>query len=275
MAGPIPHPTTPPSNEGDGQIMGMEVGAATAHMDMSICLPTIHFPGEESEGKPLYRSITGNLGKPGDIVVNRHGKRCCDESFFPDMGPAFSAYDTARAELANVPMFWIMDQSFRDKYPVGPLPAGKDMADWLHRANTLEELAEQLGLPLDNLNETVERFNTFARDGYDRDFHRGERSFERWDGDPNNKPNPCLASLEKPPFYGIEIHLGTVGHRGGLVTNVDAQVMNVRGGAIPGLYGAGNTAAHLAVGFGYTSGVANALSMLAGYMAARHMASGE
>jgi hypothetical protein len=45
-------------------------------------------------------------------------------------------------------MYWIADQSHRDKYPCGPLEAGQeaDQADWLSKSNSLRGLAEKLGL---------------------------------------------------------------------------------------------------------------------------------
>ena len=269
------HGCTAPSNEGDGHLMGMEIGAAVALMDHSIFQTTIHIPGEEVDGKPYYRLII--FGCPGNIFVNRHGRRCCDESHYPDLGWAFLAYDKVKAELVNPPIFWICDQSFRDRLPVANLRRGTEMADWLHRADTLPELAEQLGLPANNLVETVERFNTFAREGRDPDFHRGESVLSLWWGNslfPDHKPNPALGPLEKPPFYGVQLHPGTMGNLGGLVTNADAQVMDVQGEVIPGLYCTSNTAALLSHGFGYDSGVAQGRSMVFGYIAARHVARG-
>lgn len=274
--GPRAHPFTNPQNEGDGHIMGMEVGGAVAMMEHTIWLPTIRVPGEEIDGRPLYRLFLASCGKPGDIIVNRAGKRCCNESYYPEMGTAFTAYDPSRWEQVHLPMYWIADQSHRDKYPCGPLEAGQeaDRADWLSKSNSLRGLAEKLGLPPEGLEETVRRFNSFAKEGRDPDLHRGESAYDRWAGDPNHGPNPCLAPLERPPFYGVQIHPGTAGHRGGLVTNGAGQVLSVRGEPIPGLYATGNTSAHLAMGVGYNSGFANGQSMVFGYAAARHMAKG-
>lgn len=56
------------------------------------------------------------------------------------------------------------------------------------------------------------------------------------------------------------------------MTNAQAQVVSVRGEAIPGLYATSNAAAHLAVGASYTSGQAHSQSMVGGYLAAKHMA---
>ena len=83
-----------------------------------------------------------------------------------------------------------------------------------------------------------------------------------------------LGPVETPPFYGVELELGSVGTLGGLVTNTNAQVMNSQGEAIPGLYATSNTSALLTHGFMYTSGACQAKSLIFGYIAARHMAGG-
>ncbi len=266
-------PFTNPQNEGDGHIMGMEIGAAVALMDHTVRLPTIRVQDEQIDGQPLYRLFLTSCGKPGDIIVNRNGERCCNESFYIDMGRAFCELDIRKSELTNPPMYWIADQRHRKKYHCGPLSPGQsaENAEWLTQANTIRELAEKLGLPADTLEKTVERFNTHAKDGNDPEFHRGETAYDRVNGDPNHEPNPSLAPLTKAPFYGVRIYPGTAGNQGGLVTNANAQVINVRGEVIPGLYATSNTAAHLGIGAGYNSGFFNGRSMTFGYVAARHI----
>jgi len=266
--------TTPHTNEGDGHIMGMEVGAAVALMDHGIFQPVMRIPGEEIDGKPFFRGIT--YGYPGTILVNRHGKRCCNDSFWTEIRNAWVNYDTVGPELANAPIFWICDQSFKDRMVIGTVRRGTDTADWLHRADTVSGLAEQLGISPNNLVGTVEQFNTFAREGRDPDFHRGEGSHDRhWASRfsfliPGHESNPLLGPLEKPPFYGLQLHLGTYGNLGGLVTNANAQVVDVRGDFIPGLYCTSNTQAMLPLGHHYDSGSAHGKSMIFGYLAARH-----
>ena len=273
MRVPEIHGITPPSNEGDGHIMGMEIGGAVALMDLSLLMPTVRIPGEEIDGKPMYRIWQFYIGQPGNILVNKEGKRCCDECFYPDIGRAFEAMDAQKLQPANLPMFWIVDQSYRDHIPVGPLPKGTEMADWLHKGDTIEELAEKLGLPPANLKETVERFNKYAKEGLDPDFHRGETGYDkRWGFWPHRKPNPVLSPLEKPPFYGMQLHVGTVGNLGGLVTNTSAQVIDVEGNPIPGLYATSNTAAPLTTGLAYTSGMTGGKAMIFGWLAAQHAA---
>jgi len=267
------HGITPPSNSGDGHVMGMEVGGAVALMDFSLFMPTVRIPGDEIDGEPMYRIWQFNIGQPGNILVNKEGKRCCDEAFYPDIGRAFEEMDAQKLQPANLPMFWIVDQNFRDRIPVGPLPKGTEMADWLHKGDTVEELAEKLGLPPANLKETLERFNEYAREGLDPDFHRGETGYDkRWGFWPNRKPNPVLSPLEKPPFYGMQLYVGTVGNLGGLVTNTNAQVIDAEGNPIPGLYATSNAAAPLATGVAYTSGMTGGKAMIFGWLAAQHAA---
>ncbi|MBL7119430.1 MAG: FAD-binding protein [Dehalococcoidia bacterium] len=273
MRVPDLHGITPPSNSGDGHIMGMEVGGALALMDFSLLMPTVRIPGEEIDGAPMYRIWQFNIGQPGNILVNKEGKRCCDEAFYPDIGRAFEEMDAQKLQPANLPMFWIVDQNYRDRIPVGPLTKGTDMADWLHKGDTVEELAEKLGLPPANLKETVERFNKYAAEGLDPDFHRGETGYDkRWGFWPNRKPNPALGPLEKPPFYGMQLYVGTVGNLGGLVTNTNAQVVDAEGNPIPGLYATSNAAAPMATGVAYTSGMTGGKAMIFGWLAAQHAA---
>jgi 3-oxosteroid 1-dehydrogenase len=253
--------------------MGMEVGADIALMDHAIFNPNYCIEGEVIQGKPFFRPLA--YGYPGNILVNRHGKRCCNESFYPDIGRAFLEYDKNLSELANTPIFWISDQSEADNSGMTLIAARAPNADWLIKADTLPELAEKLGIPGDNLVKTVDRFNGFAREGRDPDFHRGESTYSKYLGSKRNAdlaPGPVLGPLEKSPYYGVKLELGSLGTLGGLVTDKDAQVINSQGEAIPGLYGTSNTTALLTHGFTYTSGACQSKSLIFGYLAAQHMA---
>jgi succinate dehydrogenase/fumarate reductase flavoprotein subunit len=266
---------SPNSLEGDGHIMGMEVGAAIAMMDHAIYQPLYHVEGEVIQGKPFYRPLS--YGYPGNIIVNKHGKRCCNESFYPDIGRAFLEYDKNTSELANAPLYWITDNTEMERSGMKILATMVENTRWLSEADTLEGLAEKLGIPGDALVETVDRFNEYAREGRDPDFHRGESTYNKYWGsrrNPDFSPGPVLGPLEAAPFFGVKLELGSVGNLGGLVTNVNAQVVNSQGEVIPGLYATSNTAAFLTHGFMYTSGACQAKSLVFGYIAAQHMAAG-
>ncbi len=270
-------PYTPHYNEGDGQLMGMEVGAAVGLMDHAIFQPTLHVEGEMTEGKPLYRGIS--YGYPGTMLVNRHGQRCCNESFYPDIGRSFFVYDKVNSELVNLPLSWVGDKTATSRLGLSGMAKITKNPDWLMSAETLPELAAKLGIPAENLVQTVERFNRLCTEqGRDLDFQRGETTYQNWWGKrffPDMESNPTLGPLTQPPFFGVKLGIGCVGNLGGLIVNKSAQVIDTRGETIPGLYGTSNATALLSHGFTYTSGSSQGKSVIFGYIAARHMAKGE
>lgn len=89
----------------------------------------------------------------------------------------------------------------------------------------------------------MERFNEFARTGKDEDFHRGESAYDRYYGDPTNKPNPNLGQISQGPFYAAKMVPGDLGTKGGIRTDVRGRALRADGSEIPGLYAAGNVSA--------------------------------
>ncbi len=170
----------------------------------------------------------------------------------------------------------ILDQVYVDRYGFGGrfgVP-GK-AADWATSAPTLAALAEKLGIPAQALEETVARWNTNVAAGHDPDFHRGESAHDLWWGDPHHKGKveAALGPLETGPFYAAEIKSGTLGTKGGPVTDVDARVRDIDGDVIEGLYAAGNTMASV---FGMTYGGPGGTlgpAMTFGWLAGLHAAS--
>src|SRR3954447_21352411 len=140
------------------------------------------------------------------------------------------------------------------------------------RAAKLDGWAAQAGLPVDKLKATVERFNGFARSGTDDDFHRGESAYDRYYGDPTNKPNPNLGEICHDPYYAAKMVPGDLGTKGGVRTDVHGRALRDDGSIIDGLYAAGNVSApvmgHTYPGPGGTIGPA----MTFGYLAALHIA---
>jgi 3-oxosteroid 1-dehydrogenase len=122
----------------------------------------------------------------------------------------------------------------------------------------------------------VERFNQFAAEGTDPDFHRGESAFDRQTGGDNTRDdiaNPCLAPLTQAPFYGVRVWPGALGTCGGLQINAKAQVLDVWGNPIPRLYAVGNTSGS-AMGAGYPGGGSTVgAGMTFGFLAVQDMES--
>ena len=77
-------------------------------------------------------------------------------------------------------------------------------------------------------------------------------------------------TVEKPPFYGVELH-PSVGNSAGLLANSHGQVMHQRQRPIAGLYASGVAAARTEMGAGYQAGLNLASAMTFSYLAVEHM----
>lgn len=275
IPGIIENPNSPPFNEGDGLIMAMEVGADLSNMAEAWNFPSFMIPGETYEGRPLSRAINAERNGPHVIWVNRHGKRFVNEAAnYNSIGKAFQDIETNEAAFENLPAWAIVDSQFRSNYPLGTsMPEDPD-PQWAVRADSLHELAKKVGIDAKELERTIVRWNGFVREGKDEDFGKGESKFDRFQGD-KEAPQPNMGTIEKGPFYALPIHTGALGTKGGPRTNKHAQVLNVRGNPIAGLYAAGNVAASIA-GPGYFGrGSTLGPGMTWGYIAGNHITSGK
>jgi len=276
----LPHPTRAewtcanPFNTGDGINLGLSVGAATDLMDDAWWGPTTVVPGEDRA-----RMLVIEKSLPGSILVNKRGKRFVNEALpYVDVVNAMYANDTP--EAPSVPCYLIFDADFRRKYPCGPFLPGGQQPDWalsgllkreyLKKANSLKELAALFDIDAAGLEATVARMNEFAVTGKDVDFQRGETIFDRYYGDTNVTPNPCLAPIAKPPFYCFVAFAGELGTKGGIAADEHARALTPAGEPIPGLYAIGNCSASAMgrtyPGPGSTLGPATTF----GYIAANH-----
>jgi 3-oxosteroid 1-dehydrogenase len=253
-----------PGNTGDGIEAGERLGAALDLMDDAWWGPSIPLPHE-----PYFCLAERSL--PGGLIVDGDGRRFINEAI-PYVDAVHAMYDHGA-----IPAWLVFDQRYRDRYafatraPRQPLPGRWYKAGAVFRESTLDGLADAIGVPGPVLLATVERFNGFARTGTDADFGRGGSAYDRYYGDPRNRPNPCLGALDNPPFYAAKLVPGDLGTKGGLRTDERARVLRPDGIPIPGLYAAGNTSAsvmgHSYAGAGATIGPA----MTFGYLAAGDM----
>ncbi len=273
LRGPIFFSNAVQTNTGDGHIMGMELGASLRNMNESWGLPGFVMDAEKLLGEvdwQMYR------GKPGAIVVNKHGERIGNEACpYEQFQRAFYFYDTGRFEWRNIPSYFIVDSSYTEYYflpgsgyQVGVIP------DWFVKADTLEELAEKLGIDYTGLQATLDVFNPNALEGIDPVWHRGENPFDlNTAGDYMGRTdlkNVCLAPIEKGPFYGAPYYPGTCGTNGGLQINKNGQVLHLSGQPIPRLYAVGNTSGSV-MGAAYPGGGATlGAGFTFGYLAAKH-----
>jgi len=273
----LPHPTRVEwscanrANTGDVIQMAHEVGAALELMDEAWWGPTSVVPGE-----PHARMLVIEKSLPGSILVNKRGERFVNEAA-PYVDVVKAMYANHAPEAPCIPAYMVFDATFRRKYPCGPILQASQQPDWalpralrnyLTKAETLEELAHHLRIDAAGLRKTVMRFNEFARNGTDLDFHRGETIFDRYYGDEKVRPNPCLAPIETPPFYGLEAYPGELGTKGGLKTDARARVLRESGEPVAGLYAIGNCSASV-MGRSYPgAGATIGPAMTFGYIAA-------
>jgi succinate dehydrogenase/fumarate reductase flavoprotein subunit len=273
LGGTVTHPNSPPANEGDGLRMAMALGADLGNMSEAWWCPSVVIPGEEYDGRPLSRGDFAVRSLPHSVLVNRRGQRFVNEAQnYNDMMKPFFAFDPVSYDRPNLPAFLVVDQAFRDKYMLLTLLPGMPSPPWLPQADTLSELARKIGVDADGLAAAVRRFNGFALEGKDRDFARGESAYDRFYGDPEHAPNPNLGTIEKPPFYAMEVFPGAIGTKGGPKVDLSAQVLKVYGEPLRGLYAAGNVMAGV-TGPGYPgAGSTIGTAMTFGFLAARHAA---
>ena len=262
------------ANTGDGILAAEKLGAALDIMEDAWWGPTVPLVGA-----PWFALSERN--SPGSIIVNMAGKRFMNESM-PYVEACHHMYGGEYGQGPgpgeNIPAWLVFDQQYRDRYIFAGLQPGQRIPKkWLEsgvivKADTLEELAAKAGLPADALTATVERFNGFARSGVDEDFHRGESAYDRYYGDPTNKPNPNLGEISHAPYYAAKMVPGDLGTKGGIRTDVHGRALRDDGSVIDGLYAAGNVSApvmgHTYPGPGGTIGPA----MTFGYLAALHIA---
>jgi 3-oxosteroid 1-dehydrogenase len=281
------------SNEGDFVYIASALGAQLRNMNYAWMCPVSL---EKATAKAP--DLSGVFSVSGDsmIWVDKTGRRVTNEKLaYNEQGHMFFRWDPINAEYPYLVLIALWDQRSQDhsasaEYGRLIVPPGSDDAHVL-RGKTWEELtmaiAERLhryapvtgGAKLSedfvqNLRRTVVRFNGFARDGRDEDFHRGERLVEQlFNGPVMDEPgrrNPTMWPIsDAGPYYAALVTGGSHDTKGGPRTTPDGQVVDDRDELIPGLYGVGNCVASVS-GRSYWAGGATIGPILGfAYRAAR------
>ncbi|KAA5838026.1 FAD-binding protein [Saccharopolyspora hirsuta] len=224
-----------PKNLGRAIRAGIDVGADTDLMSEAWWSPGIVHPDGTS---------TFSLWFTGGIFVDGAGERFVNESWpYDRIGRV--VLERVGADRMALPFWMIYDDREGERPPVRStsVPMGEtgdyvDAGLWFS-AGTLAELAGKIGVPAENLERTVARFNDFAAAGADADFHRGDEPYDRsfaGGGSP-------LVPIEQGPFHAAAFGVSDLGTKGGLRTDASARVLTASGEVIPGLYAAGNSMA--------------------------------
>lgn len=257
------------SNTGDAIRIGQDVGADIALMEQSWWFPAVApLPDRAPAVMLAERSL------PGSFIIDQHGKRFVNESTdYMTFGQRVLQLEAAGTPVES--MWIVFDQKYRNSYvfaaelfPRMPIPQSWYEAGVAVRADSLTELATEMGIPVDEFLGTAKRFNENAFAGEDPDFQRGRSAYDRYYGDPTITPNPNLRPLVKGPFYAVKVVLSDLGTCGGLRADDHARVLREDGTVIDGLYAIGNTAAN-AFGNKYPgAGATIAQGLVYGYIAA-------
>src|SRR5699024_5986012 len=254
---------------GDTLSEGMKLGAKIDLMGKLWGTPTSAPPGS-SPFMPVAERAT-----PGLIIVNDQGERYINESV-PYHEFVEGMYENNTDQAGTVPSWMVFDQTVKKRYLVfGIMPAMSFPDEWIDsgytkKADTIDELAQQIEVPADKLQQTISRFNQFAEAGVDEDFHRGVSQYDQYYGDPTLE-NPNLAPLNRAPYYAIPIYPGDIGTKGGLVIDEHARVLKEDDTPIEGLYATGNCTAAV-MGETYPGpGATIGSAMTFGYAAAQYL----
>ncbi|MBR9883328.1 MAG: FAD-dependent oxidoreductase [Oceanospirillales bacterium] len=226
----------------------------------------------KDETLAVFPHFVFDRSKPGTVCVDQAGNRFVNESLsYHEFGKAM----LNSAGKAN-PAYIITDAAAIQKYGLGLVRLGGDKLEpyiedgYLIEANSVEALALKLGMKPENLRASIDHMNAAAKTGVDSQFHRGETVYQRANGDAEHGPNPTLGSIEKAPFYAIELYPADIGTAKGLVSDANAQLMTAQGEPIEGLYAAGNDLNSIMGGTYPGPGITIGPGIVFGYIAAQH-----
>lgn len=262
---------SPETNVGDGLSLAAAVNAATGEgMAANFFWAPVSVLCKPDGSLERFPHLVTDRAKPGVIAVNRAGRRFVNES---DSYHSFVEAMFAEGG-ANAPCWLICDAEAMNRYGMGlarPRPVLVE-AGYLHRAESILELARRIGVDAAGLQQTLERYNADAREHVDREFGKGGNAYNRYMGDPLHTPNPCIAPLNKAPYYAIKIGTGDLGSARGLLTDARANVLDRAGQPVAGLYAAGNEMNSIMDGTYPGPGITLGPGLTFGYLAACEIA---
>lgn len=222
-----------PGADGYGIYMMQKVGAGITAMD---AIPTFPMGLVQKDDATRGQIASTYTWKAGGIVVNKNGERFVNETeevvsereVALELQPEAVQYDIYTdkilADLYNTPSGWIFM-----KFYFFEGGAGEHV---MNNADSIEGLAEKIGVPAENLKKTIETYNASVDAGVDAEFGR------KLDGTDNNY-NLAINKIEGDKYYAIRLHALCVMTLGGVTANANMQVLDEAGNVIPGLYAAG------------------------------------
>ena len=222
------------SADGYGIYMMQNVGAYIDETAMGY-VPT--FPMGLDTGMGPGKIASTYMWKYGAICVNQEGNRFVKET---EADPAIR--EVALEEQTNAIQYDIFTDNIIEtvetlgtnvfwNYYYAP---GMPYNSFVISADSIEELAEKIGVNAENLAAAIEDYNAHVESGETDAFGR-EFTEESLDGD----YNVAINKVEGDKYYAIAQRALVVMTLGGVKTNTSAQVLDADGNVIPGLYAAG------------------------------------
>lgn len=228
----LPALSPPNRNTGDGIKMAQQVGADLWHMNVVAAGFGFKVPGYEAA---FYTKVHS----AGFFIVDRKGQRYINETGVESHSGflAQGIIDPVEGRHQRLPSYLIFDEEARKAGPIVTTSKrsynqrfgwSKDNSDeiakgWIKKGATLTELANQLDLPPQALEQTTHEYH----DGY----KKGTDLFGR--------PHNLMVPVSTPPYYGIALWPALLNTQGGPRRNEKAQIIDVFGDVIPRLYAAG------------------------------------
>lgn len=274
LRGPSVYTLGASGNDGDGIRMAMAAGADLRNMNELWGITVYRGEAEPVAEHRMGATLNAEIEKraAGSIVVNARGERFQNEAAdYDSTWRSYHAWENwGDMGYRNLPAFVLFDSKVRKNATIAGMDADTPLPDWVKQAPSLPELAEKLGIDAAGLTRTVARFNVYAADLRDPDYHRGESSYDRYGQDDKRI---TLGPLDQAPFYGAEISAADLGTCGGARVNARAEVLDPFGAVIPGLYASGNNAGVGSPGTSYGGGGGTiGPAMTFAYLAGRSLA---
>ncbi len=267
----------PAGNTGDGIRLALDAGGVIEEDNVGNAFWAPVSTLRQDDGTEIrFPHLILDRQKPGLIAVNAAGRRFVNEanSYHEFVEAMHRSHET----VPTIPAILICDRRFIRRYGLGLVRPGLRRlgpfikAGYLVEAPTIRELAGKLGIDPGALSETVQRMNSYAASGHDPEFGKGSTAYNRYLGDPEHKPNPCLGPIETAPFYAVRVWPGDIGTAAGLKVDAKARVLDREGDPIPGLFACGNDMNSIMAGAYPGAGITLGPALTFGYIAGRELA---
>ena len=276
---PLAHVVAFPGAAGDGMRIARTVGAAVEddHAEPAFWSP-VSATSWLAGGCGAFPHLSLDRAKPGLIAVNAAGRRFVNEAL--SYHEFVIGMHRSHANVPTIPAWLVCDREFICKYGLGRIPPGRRSlrrfisSGYLIEAATFDELAGKIGVDAAGLRHTVAEHNRFAETGDDEEFGKGSTDFDRHNGDPHQRPNPCLGRIAHAPYYAMAVYPSTLGSSVGLRADADGRVLNASGDPIPGLFACGNDMASIMRGHYPGPGITLGPALVFAYRAAMAIRAG-